>query len=55
MTLSQAGSGAKYQMKKPIQYSFCFCSVKHKKLRLVFRATGEVEGEGIISSLPLKG
>lgn len=55
MTLSQAGSGAKSPMKKPIQYSFCFCAVKHRKFRLVFRATREVEGEGILSSLPSEG
>lgn len=46
MILGHAGKGAKCQLKQPIQHTYCFCSVMHRKQgSQSFRATRKVQGE----------
>lgn len=46
MILGHAGKGAKCQLKQPIQHTYCFCSVMHRKQGYQsFRATRKVQGK----------
>lgn len=46
MILGHAGKGAKCQLKQPIQHSYCFRSVMHRKQGYQsFRAARKVQGK----------